>query len=105
MMPDIEICLRRERQLWAALLEHDDGTPDFFEDLARKTVPVVPHHVPFWPRWNADSAFTPSCTIGEKYYSLPPWLAHLWREYRERWQRMFHADGPDVVFEWRLDDA
>lgn len=178
-MTDTEKCLAAERRLWSALLEHDDGTPDFFDDLVRRTAPVVPDNRPFWPRWNADSSFTPSMAIGQKYYHLTPELAAGWREYRERWQRLlelnprmkiadmmsdvsethdsssfpsgrehiirdwvragmpdprpfddrnqidapkwrsefmaaaqkagpgwvFHADGPEVVFEWRWDDV
>ncbi|UYQ73458.1 hypothetical protein OF122_06800 [Pelagibacterium flavum] len=177
-MADIEICLAQERRQWSALLEIGDGTPDFFEVLVRKTAPVVPDDRPFWPRWNADSAFTPSMTIGEKYYGLTPELTDGWQEYKARWQRLlelnprmkiadmlgdvsethdsssfpsgwedvvrdwirhgmpeprpfddrnrmdtpewraefmsaakaagpgwvFHADGPEVVFEWRWDD-
>ena len=104
MMPDIEICLREERRMWAALLEHDDGTPDFFDDLVRRTAPVVPDNRPFWPRWNSDSAFTPSMVVGEKYYGLTPDLAAGWREYRERWQRLLELN-PRMAIADKLGDV
>lgn len=89
-MADIEICLAAERRLWSALLEHDDGTPDFFDDLARRTAPVVPASRPFCPRWEANSAFTPSCWIGleRNYYGLPSELLDEWQEYRRRWHNL-----------------
>lgn len=178
MKADIEICIAQERRQWAALLENDDGTPDFFDDLVRRTAPIVPEKRVFWPRWEANSAFTPSCWAGTDYYGLTSELVDEWRVYAERWKRLlelnprmkiadcmsdvseghyassfptgwehavrdwvrsgmtieptfylddltrspkwqaefmvaakaagpgwvFHADGPDVIFEWRWDD-
>lgn len=175
-MADVAICLFQERRLWSALIEHDDGTPAFFEDLVRGTAPFVPENRPFGPRWQANSAYTPSPDFN--YYRLPDDLLDEWRFYGERWQRLlelnprmkiadmlsdvsethdsssfpsgwehiirdwvrngmpdprpfhdrnhidtpswraefmaaaqaagpgwvFHADGPEVVFEWRWDD-
>lgn len=92
MMTDIEICLAQERHQWAALLEHDDGTPDFFDDLVRRTAPVVPDDRPFWPRWEANSAFTPSCWLGTDYFGLTPQLDDEWRQYESRWQRLLELN-------------
>lgn len=93
-MADIEICLAAERKMWAALLEHDDGTPDFFDDLVRRTAAVVPRDRFFCPRWNADSAFTPSCWIGLNLnsYELPADLVDQWRVYGERWKRLLELN-------------
>lgn len=91
-MTDIEICLAQERRRWSALLENDDGTPDFFDDLVRRTAPVVRENRPFWPRWEADSAFTPSMVIGEEYYGLTPELVSGWREYAARWKRLLEIN-------------
>ena len=103
-MADIEICLAAERKMWAELLEHDDGTPDFFDDLVRRTAPVVPADRPFWPRWNADSAFTPSCAIGENYYGLTLELADGWQEYKARWQRLLDLN-PRMMIADKLGDV
>lgn len=93
-MTDIEICLAAERRLWSALLENDNGTPDFFDDLVRRTAPTVPGSRHFWPRWDANSAFTPSSWIGleHNYFGLPPELLEEWRTYRKRWHDLLELN-------------
>lgn len=101
-MTDIEICLRNERWRWSALLENDDGTPYFFDDLARRTAPVVPDDRPFWPRWSADSAFTPSPDFN--YFSLPAALLDEWCVYGERWKRLLQLN-PRMMIADKLSDV
>lgn len=90
-MSEIDICLASERRQWIALLENDDGTPDFFDDLSRRTAALGQNRLGiFWPRWNANSAFTPSCGVnwGANLYDLPAGLLDEWRVYSERWEHL-----------------
>lgn len=83
-----EWSIQRERDLWSALIDHDDGTPAHWEQLVRRSAPHVTR-APFFPRWQAGSAFTPS---GQRFnsqpdiYGLTDDLAEEWRGYAGRWE-------------------
>lgn len=96
MSATLERWLAWERAFWSDLVQHDDGTPDAFEDLARQSEPHV-KRMPWSPHWSSSSAFTPS---REFDYGLPGDLVNEWESYARRWQR-FLARNPRV----RLADA
>lgn len=85
----VERTIARERAQWSALIAVDDGTPAFWEDLVRRTAPHVTQF-PYWPRWEATSAFTPSAV--PELYKLPTDLAAEWQKYRVRWERFLDAN-------------
>lgn len=101
-MTNIEICLRNERRQWAELLEHDDGTPDFFDNLVLRTAAAVRENRMFWPRWEANSAFTPSPDFN--YFKLPAALLDEWRIYGERWKQLLDLN-PRMMIADKLSDV
>lgn len=91
MSATLERWLAYERRHWSALVQVDDGTPDAFEDLARRSeAAAVVSGRPWLPRWEADSAFNPASSPG--YYGLPDDLAAEWTDYAGRWERFLAAN-------------
>ena len=78
-----ELSIVRERAQWADLVQVDDGTPTLWEDLVRRSVPHIKGGV-FLPRWEANSAFTPSAM--PDFHGFPDDLEAEWQTYRERWE-------------------
>ena len=100
MSAELADWLAGERRRRWSLVTLDDGTPDFFEDLARRSEPHIPDtHLPFLPKWNANSAFTPSSSV--EYFCLPEALSEEWLNYRTRWAIFLQAN-PRLRLAWLL---
>lgn len=97
----VERTIERERAQWSALIQVDDGTPEIWEDLVRRSAPFV-HDYPYTPRWEATSAFTPSAH--PTVYKLPPDLAAEWRAYHDRWERFLDLN-PRARIAYMLGDC
>jgi hypothetical protein len=78
-----ELSIIRERAQWIALIQVDDGTPAAWEDLIRRSVPHIKGGI-FLPRWEANSAFTPSSAM-PGFHGFPDDLEAEWQVYRARW--------------------
>lgn len=99
MSAALEAWLSDEYQRWWPLVTADDGTPDLFLDLVRRSEPHIESGKPFWPRWDADSAATPSSSID--LFALPEYLSEEWLAYRTRWF-VFLQINPRLRLAWLL---
>ena len=95
-----EISIARERAQWSALVQVDDGTPTLWGDLVRRSVPHIKGGI-FLPRWEANSAFTPSAMPG--FHGLPDDLVAEWQGYRERWKRFLDLNPRARIAEMMSD--
>lgn len=85
MIDRLEEWIAFENRQWRDLVTTDDGTPAIWADLVRRSAPHVKPTWPYSPRWEANSAFTPS--LLPEYYGLPDDLAAEWAAYRDQWDR------------------
>jgi hypothetical protein len=95
-----EISIARERAQWSALVQVDDGTPTLWEDLVRRSVPHIKRGV-LLPRWEANSAFTPSAI--PDIHSLPDDLEADWLAYRGRWEAFLDVNPRARIAEMLAD--
>lgn len=102
MSAHLEQRLADERRHWAALVDVDDGTPDHFEDLCRRSEAKVRPTLPFHPSMDPDSAWCPAS--GPEVWWLAGDLAAEWLAYRERWTE-FTRRNPKVFIASALDAA
>ncbi len=84
-MSRLERWIEFENRSWAALVTDAGDHAEYWADLVRRTAPHVIEGRPFAPRWEANSAFTPS-TITTYYLPDGHPLAVEWAGYRDRWE-------------------
>jgi|GEM_PF-5915045 hypothetical protein len=108
-MSDLDRWIDYENRQWSALVTDDDGTPDLWSDLVRRTARHLLPKRPYRPRWEATSAFTPSSLplyfLADGHPLIDEWVAYRarWEAFLERNPRCRIADLMSLFSE--VDDA